>query len=193
MTNDPPWEPPIAGTDVEHTIGTLERLRATFRWKADGLRVDQLRLRAVPTSDLTVGGLLKHLALVEDDVFCWRMAGAPPVTWLSVPEEDVARWQFSVDPGETAEEVYGLWEAAVARSRARLRTLLAEGGLDQPGNLEHEDARPTVRRHLHDIIEEYGRHTGHMDLLREAVDGRVGEDPPPDWPMLPPLDADAST
>ena len=42
-----------------------------------------------------------------------------------------------------------------------------------------------VRRHLHDIIEEYGRHTGHMDLLREAIDGCVGEDPPADCPMLP--------
>ena len=55
-----------------------------------------------------------------------------------------------------------------------------------PGHLEFEDARPSLRRHLHDLIEEYGRHTGHMDLLREAIDGRVGEDPQPDWPMLPP-------
>ncbi|WP_251150541.1 DUF664 domain-containing protein [Cellulosimicrobium sp. Marseille-Q4280] len=183
---DPPWEPPLAGTDVEHLVGTLERLRATFRWKADGLDVEQLRTRAVPTSELTVGGLLKHLAVCEDDVFCWRMAGRPPVTFLSVPEEDVARWQFTVDPDETADQVYGLWEAAVGRSRVRLRELVADGGLDQPGHLEFGDTRPTVRRHLHDMIEEYGRHTGHMDLLREAIDGRVGEDPPTDWPMLPP-------
>jgi Protein of unknown function (DUF664) len=185
MTTDPPWEPPLAGTDVEHLIGTLERLRATFRWKADGLDVEQLRARAVPTSALTVGGLLKHLAVCEDDVFCWRMSGRPPVTWMSVPEDDVQRWQFTVDPDETAEQVYALWEAAVGRSRARLRELVADGGLDQPGHLEFTDARPSVRRHLHDMIEEYGRHTGHMDLLREAIDGRVGEDPPRDWPMLP--------
>lgn len=185
MTIDPPWEPPLAGTDVEHAIGTLERLRATFRWKADGLAVEQLRARAVPSSDLTIGGLLKHLAVCEDDVFSWRMAGRPPVTWLAVPEDDVERWQFTVDPDETAEDVYALWESAVARSREQLREILSTGGLDRPGHLEFEDARPSVRRHLHDIIEEYGRHTGHMDLLREAVDGRVGEDPPHDWPMLP--------
>ncbi|GAA4287637.1 DUF664 domain-containing protein [Georgenia daeguensis] len=184
--HDPPWEPPLAGTDVEHAIGTLERLRATFRWKADGLDVDQLRARTVPTSELTVGGLLKHLAVCEDDVFCWRMSGRPPVTWMLVPEEDVARWQFTVEPDETAEQVYALWEAAVGRSRVRLRELVADGGLDQPGHLAYGDVRPSVRRHLHDIIEEYGRHTGHMDLLREAIDGRVGEDPPADWPMLPP-------
>jgi hypothetical protein len=183
---DPPWEPPLAGTDVEHAIGTLERLRATFRWKADGLDVDQLRARAVPTSELTVGGLLKHLAVCEDDIFCWRMSGRAPVTWLMAPEDDVARWQFTVDPDESAEQVYALWEAAVARSRATLREILSDGGLDQPGHLEYDGVRPSVRRHLHDLIEEYGRHTGHMDLLREAIDGRVGEDPPPGWPMLPP-------
>src|SRR5690606_34433906 len=65
----PSWEPPLAGSDLEHLMGTLEKLRATFRWKADGLTVDQLRERAIPTSELTIGGLLKHLALVEDDVF----------------------------------------------------------------------------------------------------------------------------
>lgn len=183
---DPPWEPPLAGTDVEHAVGTLERLRATFRWKADGLDVEQLRARPVPTSALSVGGLLKHLAVCEDDVFSWRMAGQPPVTWMSVPEDDVARWQFAVDPDETAEGVYALWEGAVGRSRETLRALLGSGGLDQPGHLEFADTRPTVRRHLHDLIEEYGRHTGHLDLLREALDGRVGEDPPGDWPMLPP-------
>ncbi|MBC7292432.1 MAG: DUF664 domain-containing protein [Actinotalea sp.] len=183
---DPDWEPPLAGTDVEHLIGTLERLRATFRWKADGLDVEQLRTRAVPTSALTVGGLLKHLAVCEDDQFCWRMSGRPPVTWLQAPEGDAERWQFTVEPDETAEQVYRMWEDAVGRSRARLREILAEGGLDRPGHLELPDARPSIRRHLHDLVEEYGRHTGHMDLLREAIDGRVGEDPPSDWPMLPP-------
>ncbi|GAA5157618.1 DUF664 domain-containing protein [Ornithinimicrobium tianjinense] len=182
---DPPWEPPLAGTDVEHLVGTLERLRATFRWKVDGLDVHQLRVRAVPSSALSLGGLLKHLAMCEDDVFGWRILGERPETWSLAPEDDVERWQFSVEPDETAEEVYGLWAAAVGRSRARLARVLAEGGLDRPGHLEFEDARPTARRHLHDLVEEYDRHTGHADLLREAVDGRVGEDPPPDWPMIP--------
>lgn len=182
---EPPWEPPVAGTDVEHLIGTLERLRATFRWKADGLDVDQLRARAVPTSELTVGGLLKHLAVCEDDVFAWRISGRRPLTRFLVPEHDVERWQFTVDPDETAAQVYALWEDAVGRSRAHLRELVADGGVDRPGHLAFGEDRPSIRRHLHDLVEEYGRHTGHMDLIREAIDGRVGEDPPPDWPMLP--------
>ena len=185
MSTEPPWEPPLAGSDVDHLAGTLERLRATFRWKADGLDVDQLRARPVPSSELSVGGLLKHLAVVEDDVFAWRLLGRRPETWASVPEEDVARWQFTVDPDETAEDVYGLWEAAVGRSRERLAGIVADGGLDRPAHLEFEGQHPSVRRVLHDLVEEYGRHTGHLDLLREAVDGRVGEDPPRDWPMIP--------
>ena len=62
---DYPWEPPLAGTEVEHLAGALDRLRATFRWKADGL--DAVGLSAtIGASSLTIGGLLKHLAFVED-------------------------------------------------------------------------------------------------------------------------------
>jgi Protein of unknown function (DUF664) len=59
---------------------------------------------------------------------------------------------------------------------------LAKGGLDQPVQLAHPDGRhANLRRLVCDLIEEYGRHTGHADLLREAVDGPVGEDPPAGW------------
>ena len=177
----PPWEPPLAGTEVEHVVGSLDRMRATFRWKAAGLDIDQLRARAVPTSQLSVGGLLKHLAVCEDDVFAWRLAGRPPETWLLAPGgEDAAVWQFTVGPEDTAETLYGLWDAAVARSQERLRAAVADGGLDQPAHLEFEGRHPSMRRLVLDLIEEYARHTGHLDLIREAIDGRVGEDPP--WP-----------
>ena len=58
--NDCPWEPPLAGTEAEHLTGALDRLRTTFRWKADGLDADRIR-RPLPTSTLTVAGLLKHM------------------------------------------------------------------------------------------------------------------------------------
>jgi hypothetical protein len=59
---------------------------------------------------------------------------------------------------------------------------MADGALDQPIELSWSDGRrPSLRRMLCDLIEEYGRHTGHADLLREAVDGLVGEDPPDGW------------
>lgn len=67
-----------------------------------------------------------------------------------------------------------------------LTPALTSGGLDQPVDLDWPDGqRPSLRRMLCDLIEEYGRHTGHADLLREAVDGRVGEDPPEDWRPRP--------
>lgn len=179
------WNPVSLGVTAWMTFPHRAAWAMGYLWKADGLTVEQLRARAVPSSELTVGGLLKHLAVCEDDVFSWRIFGEPPTTWMMVPENDVGRWQFTVDPEETAVDMYRLWEDAVARSRASLARIAADGGLDLPGHLTFRAVRPSRRRHLHDLIEEYGRHTGHMDLLREAIDSRVGEDPPADWPMLP--------
>lgn len=188
MTTDrPTWEPPLAGTDAEHLIGSLERLRATFRWKADGLDLQALQVR-IPSSALSLGGLLKHLAVCEDDIFSWKFAGQQPTVRTQIPDGvDEDEWQFTVDDDETPEQVYALWDDAVGRSQARLREALADGGLDQPAHLEWESQHLSLRRLVCDLIEEYGRHTGHADLLREAVDGRVGEDPPVDWQS--PLDS----
>ncbi|MGB5756103.1 MAG: DUF664 domain-containing protein [Acidimicrobiales bacterium] len=177
----PPWEPPLAGGESEHLVAMLDRLRATFRWKTDGLDLGGLRA-GIASSPLTLGGLLKHLAVVEDDVFAWRIAGERPVTRFLAPDGvDVEQWQFAVGDDETAEAIYALWDEAVARSRARMVEIIDGGALDEAGNLEFDGVRPSIRRHVCDLIEEYGRHTGHADLLREAIDGRVGEDPPNDW------------
>jgi hypothetical protein len=75
-----------------------------------------------------------------------------------------------------------LWDGAVERSRERTAAALAEGGMELPAHISWPDGRhPSLRRLLCDLLEEYGRHTGHADLIREAVDGRVGEDPPAGW------------
>jgi len=72
-----------------------------------------------------------------------------------------------------------LWTAAVERSRALVREALTEGGLDQLAKFTWPDGRsPSFRRILIDLIEEYARHVGHADLIRESIDGLVGEDPP---------------
>ena len=70
----PPWEPPLAGSEAEHLVGALDRLRTTFRWKADGLDAAGLAYR-FPTSALSLGGLLKHLASAEDYVFSVKLRG----------------------------------------------------------------------------------------------------------------------
>lgn len=181
--SDPPWEPPLAGGETEHLLGALERQRWTFRWKADGLDAAGLDLR-VGSSVLTLGGLLKHLAAVEELASAWQLAGEEPV-WPTDP----GRWRTQQGWDETFDasgmsptELYALYDGAVERARVRFAAALADHGLGQPVHSSSPDGRhANLRRLLFDKLEEYARHTGHADLLREAVDGRVGEDPPENW------------
>jgi hypothetical protein len=184
MTNaDYPWEPPLAGTEAEHLVGALDRLRTTFRWKADDLDSAGLQTR-IGASALTLGGLLKHLARTEEQMFSTKLSGAPlgPPWDATDWDTDADDWDFTSAADDTPEQLYALWDSTIERSRAKLDAALADGGLDQPVHLCWPDGRhASLRRLVCDLIEEYGRHTGHADLLREAVDGRVGEDPPARW------------
>ena len=175
-------EPPRAGTEAETLLGSLERQRATFAFKCEGLTADQLRHR-VGSSELTLGGLLKHLACVEDMTFTWKLRGeAPGSPWQEVDWDANPAWDIRSAADDTPEELYALWDAAVERADARIAAALADGGLDQPADVSAPTGEhASLRRLVFDLVEEYGRHTGHADLLREAVDGVVGEDPPDDW------------
>ena len=180
--DDTPWEPPFAGSEAEQLVGALERLRATFRWKAGGLDSAGLDAR-IGASSLTLGALLKHLAVNEDYLFTVKLRGEPlGAPWEPTAWDDDDDWELTSAADDTPEQLYALWDGAVERSRESLDAALADGGLDQPVHLSGPDGRPAnLRRLICDLIEEYGRHTGHADLLREAVDGVVGEDPPPGW------------
>ena len=91
-------------------------------------------------------------------------------------------WPFSSAVEHSPAELYALYDGAVARSRTRLGAALSAGGLDQLVDVSDDRGhRASLRRVLHDLVEEYGRHTGHADLIREAVDGLTGEDPPDGW------------
>lgn len=182
-SNEQPWEPPLASGEVEHLLGALNRLRTTFRWKADDLDAAGLRAR-VGASSLSLGGLLKHLAAAEDCMFTTKLTGEPiGAPWDAMGWDCRHSWAATfATEGDTPAELYALWDGAVERSHARLGTALAHGGLDQLVHLAWPDGRHgNLRRLVCDLIEEYGRHTGHADLLREAVDGLVGEDPPAGW------------
>jgi len=177
-----PWEPPFAGSEVEHLLGALDRLRTTFRWKADGLDRDGLRIR-IGASTLTLAGLLKHLAAQEDYASTVKLSGAPlGDPWDAFGWDGSNDWEFESAVDDSPDELYAFWDGAVARSRARFAAALADGGVDQLIHRSGPDGQhASMRRLLCDLIEEYGRHTGHADLLREAVDGLAGEDPPPGW------------
>jgi hypothetical protein len=180
--SDCPWEPPLAGTGAGHLAGALGRLRTTFRWTAGDLGAAGRQART-GASSLTLGGLLKHLAAVENHTFTTKLSGEP-----IGPPRDTTGWDGGNDWGfisaarDTPEQLYALWDGAVGRSRARLGAALANGGLDQLVHVSAPDGRhASLRRLVCDLIGEYGRRTGHADLLREAVDGLAGEDPPGGW------------
>ncbi|MGY1643370.1 DinB family protein [Geodermatophilus sp. SYSU D00703] len=169
-------EPPLAGDETATLLGFLDHQRATLAWKCRGLDAAGLRT-TVGVSSVTLGGLLKHLAYVEDDWSTRWLHGRdrlPPwnaVDWSADPDWD---WHSAAE--DTPEQLRRLWEDAVARSRAAIAEALADGGLGRPTRRAWPDGRaPSLRWLLVHLIEEYARHNGHADLLREAVDGRTGE------------------
>ncbi len=172
-------EPPAAGNETDTLLGSLERQRATLAWKCGGL--DAAGMRATTAaSTITLGGLLKHLALVEDDYFSGRLLGRDPLPpWDTVDWDADPDWDWHSAAEDTPEQLVTLWQDAVARSRAAVAEALANGGLDQLAQRKWPDGRaPSLRRIMIDLIEEYARHVGHADLIRESVDWLVGEDPP---------------
>ena len=171
-------EPPVAGTEVETLLGALERQRGYLAWKCGNLNSTGLRATLGPSA-VTLGGLLKHMALVEDDWFSVKLHGRDPHPPFDTADWDADRdWEWHSAAGDTPAELVSLWQEAVGRSRSLVADALAEGGLDQPAALAWRDGRsPSLRRMIMDMIEEYARHVGHADLIRESVDGLVGEDP----------------
>lgn len=167
---------PAAPGEVEALLGALHRNRRTFAWKTGGLGADAMR-RTLGRSTVTLGGLVKHLALVEDHYFTHQLLGRDyPAAWAPMAEEDDWDWTSAAD--DSPEELHELWLQSVARSQAAVDEVLTDDGLDRPLAVSDWSETPNLRRVLVDLIEEYARHTGHADLIRESIDGLVGEDAP---------------
>ncbi len=179
--------PPVAGDEIATLLGTLERNRATFAWKCGGLDAAGLQAK-VGASSITLGGLLKHMANVEDYWFAQFLHGRDrQPAWATVDWDADPDWDWHSAAEDTPEQLYAIWQEAVARSRSLVAEALADGGLDRLARRTWPDGRaPSLRRMLIDMIEEYARHTGHADLLRESVDGLVGEGSPDVHPPYQP-------
>ena len=169
--------------EAETVLAILERNRGTFAWKTSGLSPSGLAATTAASS-MTLGGLVKHMALVEVDWLAVKLAGEPyGEPWDSVDFDADPDWEWRTGATDSPAALDTLWKAAVARSRRIVDRILHERGMDGPANwMTGEGASPTVREMLMDMIEEYARHTGHADILRESVDGLVGEGPPSTFP-----------
>ncbi|WP_034266477.1 DinB family protein [Actinospica robiniae] len=169
-------EPPSAGDETATLLGFLDYQRATLAWKCAGLDAAQLRA-TVAASTMTLGGLLKHMALVEEIWFSrslWDRGWTEP--WVGVDWKNDPDWEWRTAADDTPEQLRTLWQVKVDEARARTAEALADGGLDRRTVRVFDDGgQPSLRWILCHMIEEYARHNGHADLLREAIDGETGE------------------
>jgi uncharacterized damage-inducible protein DinB len=168
--------PDESGDELTLLTQFLDRQRATLVRKAAGLDRDQIATTTA-ASDLTLAGLVKHLALVEDSWFTNRLAGRPdPEPWASAPWDDDPDWEFHSAPADDPAALLALYGQACARSRAVVAEVMAAGGLDTMSALPRRTGEHvSLRWILLHMIEETARHNGHADLLREAIDGTTGE------------------
>ncbi|MBJ7291877.1 DinB family protein [Williamsia sp.] len=169
-------EPPLAADETATLLGFLDHQRATFEWKCRGLDAAALRV-TVGVSSMTLGGLLKHLAYVEDDWFSRDLHDRPrrepfaSVDWDADPD-----WEWHSATDDTPDELVALWRECVDGARSSTERALNDDGLDTLTRRAFPDGRRiSLRWILVHMIEEYARHNGHADLLRESIDGEVGE------------------
>ncbi len=168
--------PPLAADEVTTLLGFLDYQRATLVWKCRGL--DKVGLEAkVGASSITLGGLLRHLAWVEEYWFSLRLHGNDPAPqWFRKDWDADPLWDWHPATEDTPEQLHDFWQDAVARSRTMVTEALADGGLDRLSRVPWPDgSTPSLRWILVHMIEEYARHNGHADLIRESVDGETGE------------------
>ena len=169
-------EPPVAADETATLLGFLDYQRVTMAWKTAGLDAAGLEAK-VAASSMTLGGMLKHLALVEDNWFSKWLHGQDPVPPFDTVDWDAdPDWEWHSAAGDTPEQLQKLWQDSVDRSREGMTEAMARGGLDQLAVRKWPDGRsPSLRWIVTHMIEEYARHNGHADLIRESVDGQTGE------------------
>lgn len=170
----PPELPPESRDHDELTTlaAMLDYYRSVLIRKGAGLTQKQMA-DTLPPSDLSIGGLLKHMALVENQWFREDLLGEPArepfasVDWASDPD-----WEFRTAAQDSPQELLTLLTGAIELSRDALR---------QRPDLEHCVPTPAgkpktnVRWVLVHMIEEYARHAGHADLIRQSIDGATGD------------------
>lgn len=163
--------PPLSASDREMLNGFLDYQRDTLEWKCSGLSADQLKEAASSPSPMTLLGLLRHMTVVEyhwfENVLLDRRDHAGMYISGESPEADWSDLQ-----SVSAEEVLRRWREACQASRENAASIAS---LDDAAAREWDNEPVTLRWITTHMIEEYARHNGHADLLRERIDGETGE------------------
>ncbi|WP_175522649.1 DinB family protein [Streptomyces sp. CAI-85] len=164
--------PPAHAAERAMLEAWLDFHRATLALKCSGLKDDQLRLAAVPPSPMTLLGLVQHMAEVERNWFqrVFTEQDVPAIFGESNADG------YALSPDRGLDEAMAVWQAEVARGRE----LIADASLDDSGRLSAQEAAHageqeiSLRWIMVHMIEEYARHNGHADLIRERIDGATG-------------------
>jgi uncharacterized damage-inducible protein DinB len=166
-------DPDPNGSELGLLAEYLDYQRETILAKTEGLTQAQLGAKH-PPSELTLAGLLYHLALVEENWMEARFSGLPErEPWASVDWDADPDWEFGAAQGMEADELRARYREACERSR---QVVAASQGAGQLSVRPPPNGRPfSLRWVLLHLIEETARHAGHADLLRESIDGSVGE------------------
>ncbi len=163
---------PFAADERNTLVGFLNRHRDTLRMKAAGLDAEQLDI-ALPPSSMTLGGMLKHLAYVEDWWFGQGFAGGPAAPPFDDVDWDADNdWDWHSASGAPPEELFALFDRFVEASD---QVITAAASLDDLADRRARNGEElSLRWILVHMIEEYARHNGHADLIRESIDGTTG-------------------
>lgn len=173
MRSDDRTRVPLSADERALLIAFLDRCRDTLRMKTAGLDAEQLD-RTLPPSTMTLGGMLKHLAYVEDWWFGQVFAGRPALAPFDDVDWDADNdWDWHSASGAKPEELHALFDRFVEASD---QVVAAAASLDdvaaRPSRRTGEQI--SLRWILVHMIEEYSRHNGHADLVRESIDGATG-------------------
>jgi len=169
--DDPRSQEPPAKGERETLLQYLRTYRRTLALKCAGLDAEQLARRSVPPSPMSLLGLVRHLTDVERFWFRRVMAGtdAPPLYWSTDVED--ADWAGAVADPAVVADAWRAWREEVAFAE-EFGANIPDVGASVPMT---DGTEAELRGLLVHMIDEYARHCGHADLLRERVDGRVGQ------------------
>jgi hypothetical protein len=153
-----------------NVLAYLRNYRISFELKCQGLDADQLARRSVPPSSLSLLGLIRHLAMMEHHWSVRVLQGVDVLQLYKTPEDRDFEFTGAVADAGVVAEAWDTWRRVAAEADA-----FYDQDLDWGRLLDDDGEQYEVRDVMVHLVEEYARHLGHADLLRECIDGRTGQ------------------